>query len=140
MEAFDKRVLYNAAKTYATQLRSGEGYFKLKPVIALTLTDFKMFDNYEKVISRFLFKEKQANFDYKDNNLKVVFVELLKFNKQLEELESLTDKWIYFMKTVPNLEVVSEIMTELPALQKALIIANEANLSREELEKQAMFL
>lgn len=37
--AFDKRVLYNAAKAYSTQLKSGEGYSKLKPVIALTLTD-----------------------------------------------------------------------------------------------------
>ncbi len=38
--AFDKRVLYNAAKVYSTQLKSGEGYSKLKPVIALTITDF----------------------------------------------------------------------------------------------------
>ena len=32
--AFDKRVLYNAAKAYSMQLKSGEGYSKLKPVIA----------------------------------------------------------------------------------------------------------
>ena len=38
--ACDKRVVYNAAKTFATQLKSGEGYSRLNPVIALTITDF----------------------------------------------------------------------------------------------------
>jgi hypothetical protein len=36
---FAKLVVYNAAKTYSTQLIRGQGYFKLKPVIALTITD-----------------------------------------------------------------------------------------------------
>lgn len=55
--AFEKRVIYNAAKTYSTQLQSGEGYFKLKPVIALTLTDFIMFDRHDRFISRYQFKD-----------------------------------------------------------------------------------
>ncbi|HLO48701.1 MAG TPA: Rpn family recombination-promoting nuclease/putative transposase, partial [Kamptonema sp.] len=143
VEAFDKRVLYNAAKTYANQLKSGEGYSKLKPVIALTLTDFEMFDNWEGVTSRFVFKEKQALFDYTDNSIELVFVELPKFHKELAELETLTDKWIYFMKTAPSLETVPETMGRVPAINKALRMANEANLTREELEeleKRAMFL
>jgi len=37
---FAKLVVYNAANTYSTQLIRGQGYFKLKPVIALTITDF----------------------------------------------------------------------------------------------------
>ena len=57
--AFDKRVLYNAAKVYSTQLKSREGYSKLKPVIALTITDFEMFENRNKVISHFVFKERE---------------------------------------------------------------------------------
>ncbi|MCC3510071.1 MAG: Rpn family recombination-promoting nuclease/putative transposase, partial [Microcoleus sp. PH2017_17_BER_D_A] len=39
VEAFTKRVIYNAAKTYATQLKPREGYSKLNPLIALTITD-----------------------------------------------------------------------------------------------------
>ncbi|MCT7950176.1 Rpn family recombination-promoting nuclease/putative transposase [Ancylothrix sp. C2] len=143
VEAFDKRVLYNAAKTYATQLKSGEGYFKLKPVIALTITDFIMFEETDEICSRFVFKEKQKLFDYKDNHLELVFVELPKFTKTLEELETLADKWIFFIKTAPSLETVPDKMAEVPALEKALRIANEVNLSREEmeeLEKRVMFL
>jgi len=39
VQSFGKRVLFNAAKTYAFQLQRGQGYRYLKPVIALTLTD-----------------------------------------------------------------------------------------------------
>jgi predicted transposase/invertase (TIGR01784 family) len=141
--AFDKRVLYNAAKTYSTQLKSGEGYWQLKPVIALTITDFEMFENLERVISHFVFKENEDLFDYPNHELELVFVELPKFNKELDDLESLTDKWIYFMNNTNQLEAVPETMEVVPEIGKALRIANQANLSPEELEdleKREMFL
>lgn len=143
VEAFDKRVLYNAAKTYSTQLRSGEGYFKLKPVIALTITDFEMFKNRNRVISHFVFKENEDLFDYPNHELELYFVELPKFNKELNELETLADKWIYFLKNTNQLETVPDTMGTVPEIQKAFTIANEANLSLEELddlEKRVMFL
>ncbi|GAB4178962.1 MAG: Rpn family recombination-promoting nuclease/putative transposase [Coleofasciculaceae cyanobacterium] len=141
--AFEKRVLYNAAKVYSTQLKTGEGYSKLNPVIALTITDFEMLANYEDVISHFVFKEKQKLFDYPTNELEMVFVELPKFQKELDELETLTDKWIYFMKNTNRLETVPETMGTVPEIQKAFSIANEANLSYQELEdleKREMFI
>jgi len=141
--AFDKRVVYNAAKTYATQLKSGEGYSKLNPVIALTITDFVMFENQNNVISHFLFKEKEELFDYPNPELELFFVELPKFNKELNNLESITDKWIYFMKNTNQLENVPETMAIVPEIGKALRIANEANLKPEELdglEKREMFI
>ena len=57
VELFTKRVVYNAAKTYATKLRSREGYSKLNPLIALTITDFILCENTEKFLSHFVFKE-----------------------------------------------------------------------------------
>lgn len=141
--AFDKRVLYNAAKVYSTQLKSGEGYSKLKPVIALTITDFEMFEGRDKIISHFVFKEREELFDYPNQELEMVFVELPKFYKELDALESLTEKWIYFMKNTSNLDTVPEVMRIVPEIQKAFAIANEANLSPEELEdleKREMFI
>ncbi|HBY80808.1 MAG TPA: transposase, partial [Cyanobacteria bacterium UBA11148] len=110
---------------------------------ALTITDFEMFKNFNQVISRFVFKEKEALFDYPNNELELVFVELPKFDKELHDLETLTDKWIYFMKNTASLEAVPQPMEIVPEIQKALRIANEANLSPEELEdleKRVMFL
>ena len=133
IESLAKRVVYNAAKTYSTQLIRGEGYFKLKPVIALIITDFEMFDNDREVISHFVFKEKKRLFDYVDPEIELIFIELPKFNKQLDELETLTDKWVYFMKNAPSLEVVPQTMETVSEIQQAFAIANETNLNPEEL-------
>ncbi len=143
VSAFDKRVLYNAAKTYSTQLKAGEGYFKLKPVIALTITDFEMFNNHNDVISHFVFKERDKLFNYPNQELEMVFVELPKLHKELDELETLTEKWIYFMKNTNCLESVPETMAIVPEIQKAFAIANEINFSvqeLEDLEKREMFI
>jgi predicted transposase/invertase (TIGR01784 family) len=134
VESFEKRILYNAAKAYSVQLKKGDKYDLLNPVIALTITDFQMFENLETVISRFVLKEKTFFVDFLTNELEFVFVELPKFGKNLEELETLTDKWIYFMKTARTLSSVPEELSNVPELRHAFSIANEANLEPEELE------
>ncbi|RMF57318.1 MAG: Rpn family recombination-promoting nuclease/putative transposase [Bacteroidetes bacterium] len=143
VESFGKRVLYNAAKTYAFQLNAEEGYRMLKPIVALTITDFAMFSGFEKVISRFIFKEKETNLEYAESEMELIFVELPKFTKEIDELETLTDKWIDFMKSAPSLGSVPANMDEIPAIHKAFEIANRTNLTREELEaleRREMFI
>lgn len=134
VEGFEKRILYNAAKAYSIQVDTGVDYTLLNPVIALTITDFEMFPNLDKVISRFVLKERDYLVDYLIYDIELVFVELPKFGKKLEELETLTDKWIYFLKNAKSLEVVPEQMGEVQAIKKAFEVANRADLTREELE------
>jgi predicted transposase/invertase (TIGR01784 family) len=134
VEGFEKRILYNASKAYSIQLETGEDYTLLNPVIALTITDFEMFPHLPRVINRFILKEKDFLVDYLTEDLELVFVELPKFDKPLEQLESLTDKWIYFLKNARNLEIVPENMGNVPELQKAFAIANQATMNREELD------
>ncbi|MGA1263607.1 MAG: Rpn family recombination-promoting nuclease/putative transposase, partial [Prochlorothrix sp.] len=89
---FKKRILYNATKAFANQLKSRADYDHLYPVIALTITDFPLF-SHSKVISRYTLKE-EDNMPYdQDEHLELVFVELPKFSKSLEALETLTDRW-----------------------------------------------
>ena len=141
--AFEKRVIYNLAKTYANQLKSGQGYSYLRPVIALTITDFKLFKNTEKIITKFSFQEDEEGFQYRDRELAIIFVELPKFKKKLEELKNLTEKWLFFMKEAPSLELIPPALREIPEVEKALNIANRANLGEKELEsleKREMFI
>ena len=128
------RVLYNAATTYAFQLQRGEGYRMLKPLISLTITDFEMFRNSPNLISIFVYKEVESNLNYPENAMNLVFVELPKFHKEASQLETLTDKWIYFMKYARSLSEVPETMDSVPEIHKAFDLANEARLSREEVE------
>jgi len=143
VEGFEKRILYNAAKAYSIQLDKGEKYAELSPVIALTITDFEMFPEIDRSISRFVLKEKEFLIDYLSGDLQLVFLELPKFKVPLDELKSLTDKWIYFMQHAPDLSIVPQIMGNVTEIQQAFEIANRATLTREELdelEHQSFFI
>lgn len=132
-EGFEKRVLYNAAKNYSTQLKKGDSFHLLNPVIALTITDFVLFENGEEVISHFKLIEKNKFIAYSDD-IELIFIELPKFQKTDIELESIQDQWIYFIKNAGSLDYIPKNLEA--ELEKAFNIANEANLSEEELELQ----
>jgi predicted transposase/invertase (TIGR01784 family) len=135
VEGFEKRILYNAAKAYSIQLGQGEKYTTLNPVIALTITDFEMFDELDTVISRFVLKEKEFLVDYPISDLELVFVELPKFKLTLEQLTSLTDKWMYFLQHTRELTEIPETMGAVGEIRQAFEVANQANLSRDELDE-----
>ncbi|NOQ35890.1 MAG: Rpn family recombination-promoting nuclease/putative transposase [Methylococcaceae bacterium] len=137
VEGFEKRVLYNAAKSYSEQLVKGEKYNLLNPVIALTLTDFKMFpeSKSKSAINYFKLLEKESFIEYSDD-IELVFIELPKFLKKEDELETVTDKWLYFIKNAGRLDYVPETLSSDEQINKAFDIANEAGLSAEELEIQ----
>ena len=132
-EGFEKRVLYNAAKNYSSQLLQGERYPLLNPIIALTITDFAMFEDQEGYLSYFKLLEKRTFIEYSDD-IELVFVELPKFTKEEGELTTVRDKWIYFLKEAGSLEYIPESFD--PEIRRALELANEAGLSEEELELQ----
>ncbi len=132
-QGFEKRVLYNAAKNYSIQLNKKEEYYLLNPVIALTIVDFIMFEESTKVINKFKLLEKENFINYSDD-IELIFVELPKFTKELQELQNIKDQWIYFIKNAGSLEYIP---TNLDIqIQQALESVNEANLTKEELEAQ----
>jgi len=142
VEDFQKRVIYNLAKAYGNQLDVGQGYMMLTPFLALTIADFVLFEKTEKMITKFRFKEETELFNYQDE-LTLMFVELPKFTKELSGLETLSDKWTYFIKSAPNLEVIPSSLGEVSEIEAALNIANKGNLNNEELEeldKQEMLI
>jgi predicted transposase/invertase (TIGR01784 family) len=132
---FEKRILYNAAKAYSIQLNTGEHYPSLDPVIALTITDFVMFPEIEAVISRFILKEKTYLIDYLINDLELVFVELPKFQRSLNQLSTLTEKWIYFLSHAKDLSTVPPTMGAVEEIEQAFAMANRATLTEDELDE-----
>ncbi|TYQ28692.1 Rpn family recombination-promoting nuclease/putative transposase [Pseudanabaena sp. UWO311] len=138
IEGFEKRILYNAAKAYSNQLGVGQDYSLLNPVIALTITDFEMFPEIDQLISRFILKEKDFLIDYPIYDIELVFVELPKFEKDVNDLETLADKWLYFLKCARQLAIVPESMNVVPEISQAFAIANEINLTPEQIEDMEM--
>ncbi|MEG4408269.1 Rpn family recombination-promoting nuclease/putative transposase [Microcoleus sp. MON2_D5] len=141
--SFGNRVLYNAAKSYSQQLTGKERYERLKTVISLKITDFEMFENQPEFMSRFVFQEKEQQFECPDTEIELVFIELPKFSKELAELETSAEQWIYFLENTSTLETVPETLSAVPEIQKAFRIASEENFTQEELhelQKQELWI
>ena len=134
MTGFNKRVLYNMVKGYVNQLQTAKDYIILKPVIAVTITDFILFEESKKIINQFVFQEKTEKIKCLEEEMQLIFVELPKFKKRLSELESLGDKWIYFLKEASNFENIPPSLGEISEIELALNLANQVGMSPEELE------
>jgi predicted transposase/invertase (TIGR01784 family) len=136
MQGFEKRILYNAAHSYSTPRRSVQAYNPLNPVIALTITDFMMFSELNTVTSRFILKERDFLVDHSIYDVELIFVELPKFKKQLSELKTIVDKWLFFFNEAPSIIEIPEIMSVVPEIKKAFDITSQANFTLSELEDQ----
>lgn len=134
VEGFEKRVLYNAAKEFSNQLQTGQAYHLLNPVIAITFTDFVMFEEFDKYQSSFILREKETLTQYSDD-IELIFIELPKFNQPLEQLTDIKEKWIYFVKNAGKLNYIPDPLKE-PCIEDALGRVNEAAMTPEELELQ----
>ncbi|MGB7250496.1 MAG: PD-(D/E)XK nuclease family transposase [Phormidesmis sp.] len=75
--------------------------------------------------------------------MELVFAELPKFNKGIDDLISMTDKWLYFLKEANHLESIPASLEQEIAIQNAFEVARQSRLTREEMEildRQAMFI
>ncbi|MBF0138430.1 MAG: PD-(D/E)XK nuclease family transposase, partial [Magnetococcales bacterium] len=110
----------------------GEDYPKLNQVIAITITDFVLFDGFDHCVSRHEHRETLTGQTYLQEIL-YYFIELPKFKKTLEEVESILDQWIWFIRYAGSLETVPEKMS-WPPIRHAFEKAMAANMTAEELE------
>jgi len=74
--------------------------------------------------------------DYPIYDIELIFVELPKFKKQLSELENIIDKWLFFLNNARGMKDIPTEMDNIPEMKKAFYIANQANLTLEELDDQ----
>ncbi len=130
-KGFEKRVLYYTSKAYIDQLGRGEDYPNLKQVIYIGIVDFKIFggNNYltrHLILDTDTFKQELKDFEFN-------FIELPKFKKGEDEVESIIEKWVYFIKNAYSLEMVPKC-ADFVEIKDAYEIANESTWSKKEIE------
>jgi len=101
---FEKRAQYYAAKAYGNQLDKGEHYENLKEIIFLAITDFVMFPDKKEYKSDHVTLDKKTH-SHDLKGFSFTFLELPKFNKSIDDLSNMIEKWTYFFK---NAEETSE--------------------------------
>jgi len=128
---FAKRVVYYSAKSYSAQLNAGENYYQLKPTIFIGILNFVFLegDNY---LSRHLILDAETQ-EHKLKDLDFNFIELPKFNKTEKELQTLVEKWVYFIKNAENLTVIPAGLDD-EGLKSAYTEADRHTWKKEDLE------
>lgn len=129
---FTKRSLYYTSKAYIAQLPKGNDYTRLKKVYFIGILNFNIFESKE-FISRHLIINQETNTqDIKD--FEFTFLELPKFKKELNELDSVLDKWVYFLKYASDLTIVPKEYEKISEFKEAFEIATQTAWNKKELE------
>ncbi len=128
---FAKRVVYYSAKSYSAQLGVSEDYYTLKPTIFIGILNFEFLEN-PNYISRHLILDAETH-EHKLKDLDFNFIELPKFNKTEAELDTLIDKWVYFIKNAETLTVIPANADD-SGLKSAYTEADKHTWSKADLE------
>ena len=123
------RAIYYASQTIIAQGERGQKYnYELSPVVTVVFMEFNVFAA-DRYIRRA--KLREVNGASISDALNFAFVELPKFNKPLDELETTLDKGLYALKNMKN-------MTQMPkqyvntVFELLFSTAKLAKLSKEE--------
>ena len=133
---FKDRSVYYSSFPIRAQGEKGKWKFGLKAVYTIGILDF-VFDEdkddeeyYHHVVRLMDIEKKEVFYD----NLTYIYLEMPKFKKTEDELESLFDKWLYALKNLPRLLERPAALQER-IFKKFFKVAETANLSKEEYAK-----
>ena len=123
------RAIYYASQTIIAQGERGKSYdYTLSPVITVVIMEFNIFDD-DRYIRRA--KLREVNGSSISDTLCFAFVELLKFKKPLDELETVLDKGLYALKNMKNLTQMPKQYAK-SAFELLFPVAEMAKLTKEE--------
>jgi hypothetical protein len=137
---FVNRVVYNACKAYADQLRAGEPYTKLADVVAISICDFVLWPDPVQdgaglprvpMLSRWNMTER-ASGNHGLLQVQYAFLELPKLPARRPEGPG-ADLWAWLFVHAPELSGVPDDLPPGP-YREAVELANEATFSQAELD------
>lgn len=132
IEGFEKRAQYYAAKAYCSNFNSGSPYKELKKIVFLAITVYTLFPNKDEYKSdHVILDNKTYERDLKDFSF--TFVELPKFTKTIEELETLEEKWYYFLKHAEESNTIDQKLAADPEIKKAYDVVDRFHWTEQEL-------
>jgi predicted transposase/invertase (TIGR01784 family) len=129
---FKDRSLFYATFPIQEQATSGNWNFQLKAVYSISILDFIL--NEKDTAVNYLHKIKLIDSEtcqVFSNKLTFVYIEMPKFNKDLDELNSKFEKWLYLLKYLPKLQNLPAKMQE-KIFKKVMNVAELAKLNRKE--------
>ncbi len=112
---FKDRTLYYSTFPIQEQAKKGSNWdFKLEKIYTIAILDFE-FDTDKEYPNKFRYdvklKELETNKVFSDK-LSFIYLEMPKFNKSIDELETRFDKWLYIIKNLHKLDRIPDALRE----------------------------
>lgn len=130
-QAFRKRSVFYTALGIVEQMHKGDEYGKIKPVIFIGILNHPMFANRNRVISHHIV----CDMDTAKQSFEEVewhYVELCNFDKELHDLHTDMDKWLYFLKKAESLTVIPSQFAQSPEFKEAFEVIEQSLWTPEE--------
>jgi len=93
---YEKRILYYWAKLHQQQLHEGQDYLELKPTLSISFLDHELFP--EEIAFQWRFRLLNDEFKCFTEDIELHILELPKFKKTADELDTDLDVWLYFLR------------------------------------------
>jgi len=130
---FKDRTVFYSTFPIREQAEKGEWDYQLKPVYCVAILDFEFEKgNSKDYISNVKLKNQYCEVFY--DKLTFIFIEMPRFNKNEEELQNHFDKWLYFLKNLPNFDEIPTILKE-PIFIKGFEEAEIAKYNQDEFKR-----
>ena len=136
---YSARALYYWARLYAGQLSQGQKYTALQNTYSVNFLNFNLLDlsGYQ---SHFLILEKDHPDIQLTDKFQMVFFELPKFTRRLEEIDDKLELWLYVIKHTSSLDEAAMriIVDKNPIMKKTLGELQELSIDPELLSIEEM--
>ena len=132
---FKERTLFYSTFPIREQAEKGDWDYNLKAVYTISILDF-IFDENKKEPEKLLYKVKFSEVETKEiwyDKLTYIYLEMPKFKKTEDELETKFDKWLYVLRNLQNLTSRPAKLQE-KIFSKLFEQAEVANFTQEQLE------
>ena len=111
---FKDRTVYYSTFPIREQAKRADWDYELKAVYTIAILDF-VFDADKSETNKFRYDVKLTDVDTNKvfyDKLTFIYLEMPKFNKSIDELESRFDKWLYVIKNLNKLDRVPDKLRE----------------------------
>jgi predicted transposase/invertase (TIGR01784 family) len=128
---FIDRSVYYASFPIQEQAQKGNWSYELKPVYLIGILDFVFPEtqHQEDLVHEVKLRDQNCRVFY--DKLTLIYIELPKFQKALEQLNTRFDKWLYLFRHLPDLDVPPAPLQE-EVFEELFEVTEIANLSIDE--------
>lgn len=131
---FPGRFLYYWSNTYSSQLKQGNEYDVLRPVISICFVDGMLFPGHDECHFRFRLLETTSHFLFAED-LDLHVFQLARFTKSADELQSDLDLWLYVLNHGRGLDLAALPrqlqVAEVEEALEALAVLTQDRIQRE---------